>query len=105
AQQDSLNAIRGRGVDAAKVLRAYEPDGSLVIEDAGITADAALRNDSSLRDAYDSYLWQVRPAAMGRFGELPGGRFVSRHRRFAVNDLTKQNIGYTPNRGFVAVDP
>lgn len=106
AQQSSLELLHGRNIEAARILQPYEPGGALVIEDAGVQADVALHNDSSLRGSYDAYLWQARPAVSGWVGRVPGiGRPIARYWRVGLHDLAPRNIGFVPGRGFVAFDP
>lgn len=98
-QQAARESLRRQGVPAAEVLQGYEPGGSLIIEDAGPLASEALRQNPALKPAYDAYF---RDAARGlgwpRLGRIP---FVRR----LFHDLKSPNIGYTPERGFLAFDP
>jgi RHS repeat-associated protein len=104
AQQEALGALAREGVPAAQIIDPYRPGGALVIEDAGVQADVALRNDSSLRPSYDAYLAQARAVVSGRAGRIPGlGPLLSR--TVLLNDLVPRNIGFTPGRGFAAFDP
>jgi RHS repeat-associated protein len=103
AQQGSLVDLRAQGVDAAAVLRPYEPGGALIIEDAGEQADVALRNDSSLGPSYDAYLQQASRAAGGQLGHTPVvGRLIP---RVLLHDVVPRNIGFVRGRGFVVFDP
>jgi YD repeat-containing protein len=104
AQQEALGALAREGVPAARVIDPYRPGGALVIEDAGVQANVALRNDSTLRTSFDAYLAQARPVVSGPAGRTPLlGPLASR--TVLLNDLAPRNIGYTPGRGFAAFDP
>jgi RHS repeat-associated protein len=105
AQQEGLENLSGQGVESARVLKPFKPGGSLVTEDAGLPAAEALKNDSSLRPAYNEYYGRAAPIAAGRPGRLPLiGKPLARW-RIGLHDLAPRNIGYTPGRGFVAFDP
>jgi hypothetical protein len=107
AQQAVLARLRGAGVRAAEVYRAYEPNGALVLEDAGETATAALQRDPSLLGQYRQYMSEAGPPAAGRAGRVPIlGRVLGRFgRALTLHDLRPENIGYRPGQGFMAFDP
>ena len=98
-QQAALEQLANNGVPATRVLQPYQRGGSLIIEDAGLLASRALRDNPGLRAAYDAY---YRDAAAGlgwpRLGRIPLLRQL-------LHDLRPDNIGYTPQHGFRAFDP
>jgi len=99
AQVKALRKLEAGGVPSAKILQDYQPGGALIIEDAGVQASQALKANPGLRGQYNTY-YKDAVTALGwpRAGRIPGIRVL-------LHDLKEHNIGWTPERGFVAFDP